>query len=49
MEVGFGPGDFVFDGGPASPEKRAQPPPNFWSMCIVAKPPDGSRCQLVRR
>jgi len=28
MEVGLGPGDFVFDGDPASPsaEKRAQPP-----------------------
>jgi len=25
MEVGLGPGDFVFDGVPAPPEKRAQP------------------------
>ena len=34
------------------PEKRAQPPPNFWSvwpMSIVAKRLDGSRCHLVRR
>jgi len=25
MEVGLGPGDFVFDGDPAPPEKPAQP------------------------
>jgi len=38
MEVGLGPGDFVFDRDPASsaPENRAQPPPNFWPMSIVA-------------
>ena len=30
MEVGLGPGDFVFDGDPAPPsEKRAQPPTQF--------------------
>jgi len=29
MEVGFGPGDFVFNGDPAPPEKETQPPPNF--------------------
>jgi len=44
MEVGLGPGDFVFDGYPAPPEKRAQPPPNFRSMSIVTKRLDGSRC-----
>ena len=28
MEIGLGPGDFVFNGDPAPPRKRAQPPPN---------------------
>jgi len=38
MEVGLGPGDFVFNVDPAPPErKRAQSPPNFWPMSIVAK------------
>ena len=27
MEIGFGPGDFVFDGDLAPPEKNAQPQP----------------------
>ena len=27
MEIGFGPGDFVFDGDPAAAEKRLQPHP----------------------
>ena len=49
IELGLGPGDFVFDDDPASPEKKAQPPPNFRSMSIVAKRLDGSRCHLVRR
>ena len=35
------------DGYPAPPENRAQPPPNFWPMSIVAKLLDGSRCHLV--
>jgi len=52
MEVGLGPGDFVFDGDPA-PLKRAQPPhPIFGpclSMSIVAKRLDRSRYHLVRR
>jgi len=35
-EVGLGPGDFVFDGDPALPQKKmAQPPPNFWPMPIL--------------
>ena len=29
MAVGFIPGDFVFDGYPASSPKRTQSPPNF--------------------
>jgi len=38
MEVGLGPGDFVFDWDPATPEKMAHPPPpNFRLMSIVAK------------
>ena len=41
MEVGLGPGDVLFDGHPAPPEKRAEPTPNFWSMSIVAKQLDG--------
>ena len=47
MEVGFDPGDFVLDGDPAPPQKKAQPPPahNFRPMSIVAKWLDGSRCQ----
>jgi len=49
MEVGLGSRDFVFDMDPAPPEKKAQPPPNFWPMSIVAKRLDGSRCHLVRR
>ena len=33
MEVGLGPGDFVFDGDPATPRKKGTPtPPNFWPM-----------------
>jgi len=28
-DVGLGPGDFVFDGNSAPPEKRAQPPTQF--------------------
>jgi len=36
MEVGLGPGDFVFDGDPAcARKKRAKPPPNFWPVFIV--------------
>jgi len=27
MEVGLGPGNFVFDGDPTPREKKAQPPP----------------------
>ena len=35
MEVGgLGPGDFVFDGDPATPEKRAHPHPIFGS-CLL--------------
>ena len=31
-------GNFLFDGDPATPRKRAHPlPPNFWPMSIVAK------------
>ena len=34
-EVGLGPGDFVFHVDSA--RKKAQPPPKFWPMSIVAK------------
>ena len=42
MEVGLGPGDFVFDGDAAIPRKKGTPTPlNFWPMPIVAKRLDG--------
>jgi len=42
MEVGLGPGDFVFDGAQL-PQKRGHSlPPNFWPMSILAKRQDGS-------
>jgi len=38
MEVGLSPGDFVFDGDPATPRKKGTPTPsNFLPMSIVAK------------
>jgi len=50
MEAGLSPGDFVFVGDPATPRKRAHPPPpNFWPMSIVTKWLDVSRCYLVWR
>jgi len=42
MELGLSPGDFVFDGDPATTRKKGTPtPPNFWPMSIVAKRLDG--------
>jgi len=36
MEVGLGPGDFVFDGDAATPRKKGTPtPPNFWPRSTV--------------
>ena len=41
-EVGLNPGDFLFDGDPASPRKKGTPTSlNFWPMSIVAKRLDG--------
>jgi len=38
MEVGLGPGNFVFDRDPARPRKNGTPtPPSCWPMSIVAK------------
>jgi len=34
MEVGLGPGDFVFDRDPASPEKEHSPHPIF-GLCLL--------------
>jgi len=48
VEVGLGPGEVVFDGDPAIPEKQ-HTTPNFCPMCIAAKRLDGSRYHLVRR
>ena len=40
VEIGLGPGDFVFDGDLATPRKEGTPTPrNFWP--IVAKRLDG--------
>jgi len=48
MEVGLGPGDFVFDGPHLPlPKKGAEPLPNFRIMSIVAKRLDGSRRELA--
>ena len=42
MEVDLGPGDFVLDGDPATPRKKAHAlPSNFWPMSIVSKRLDG--------
>jgi len=40
MEVVLGPGDFVFDGDPATPRTEGTPT-SFWPMLIVAKRLDG--------
>ena len=48
-EVGLGPREIVLHGDPASPPKKGTTAPNFRPMSVVAKRPDGSRCQLVGR
>jgi len=35
MEVGVGPGDFVFDRDPAPQRKKAQSPTQFFGPCIL--------------
>ena len=47
IEVGLGPGHIVIDGDPACPKRGTTP--TFWSMSVVAKLLDGSRCHLIRR
>jgi len=42
MEVGLGPGDFVFNGDPAPPRKKGHSPgplltPNFWPLYKTIK------------
>jgi len=37
MEVGLGPGDFVFDGDPALPQKKGQRPHLMFGPSIVDK------------
>ena len=44
MEVGLGPGDFLFDGDPAPPPDKGD---NFRLMFIIAKRLDGSRWHLA--
>jgi len=34
MEIGLGPGDFVFDGDPATSRRKGTPPPNF-GLCLL--------------
>jgi len=36
-EVGFGPGDIVLDGDPASPHRKRHSSPHFCPMSTVAK------------
>jgi len=48
-EVGLGSATLCSMGSQFPQTKRAQPPPNFWLMSIVAKRLDRSRCHLVRR
>ena len=48
MEVGLGPGDFVFARDPVASIKGTAPP-NFWPMYIMSKRLDGPRCHLVQR
>jgi len=35
IEVGLGPGDFVFDGDPATPRKKAHPPQPIFGPCLM--------------
>ena len=35
MEVGLGPGDFVFDGDPATPRTEGTPPPPVFGPCLL--------------
>ena len=35
MEVGLGPGDFVFDGDPATAREKAYPPPPIFGPCLL--------------
>jgi len=50
MEVGLGPGDFVFDGDPATPrtEGTYPPPPSFWPIqtAVWMKAPLGTEVDL---
>jgi len=49
MQVGLGRGDFVFDGDPALPRKKAQPLTQFLSHVYCGQTAGWSRCHLVRR
>ena len=35
MEVGLGPGDFVFDGDPETPDKRTHAPHPIFGTCLL--------------
>jgi len=41
MEVGLGPGDFVFDEDPATPEKKAHLPHAIFGPCLLFWPNGG--------
>jgi len=54
MEVGLDPGDFVFDGDPATLRKKGtRTPPNFWPLSTVCCGQTAvlirSRCHLLHR
>jgi len=50
VEVDLGSDDIVLDGDPTpTPQKGAEPLPNFWPMSVVAKRLDGSRWHLAWR
>ena len=41
MEIGLGPGDFVFDGDPAPPEKNGTAPTQFLAHVYFGKKTGG--------
>jgi len=51
MEVGLGPGDFVFDGDPAIPRKKGTPTPTQFLAHVYCGQTAGwiKICHLVRR
>jgi len=46
MEIGLDPGHIVLHGDELNPLPIKRHSPNFWSISVVAKGLDGSRCHL---